>query len=175
MDSTDYIMNQQLHYLGNRDILHRHKVAFLCSRTCPADVILRSYDWAIAEREKGTCVISGFHSKIEKDVLGYLLKGMQPIILALARGFKQRWESDIKTALDRERLLIVTPFEQHVTRITRKTAAVRNQIMLDMADEIRVAYTRQGGQLAELLHQYPNKPGMSISFETTGTKREKER
>ncbi len=156
-------MNQKLHYFGRREILHRHKVAFLCSRTCPADVILKSYDWAIAERAKGTCVISGFHSQIEKDVLGYLLKGTQPIILALARGFKQRWESDIKTELDRERLLIVTPFEQHVKRITRKTAEVRNRLMLDMADEIRVAYARQGGQLAGLLHQYPNKPIMNIS------------
>ncbi|MCP4399754.1 MAG: DNA-binding protein [bacterium] len=148
-------MNQKLHYFGRREILHRHKVAFLCSRTCPADVILKSYDWAIAERAKGTCVISGFHSQIEKDVLGYLLKGTQPIILALARGFKQRWESDIKTELDREWLLIVTPFEQHVKRITRKTAEVRNRLMLDMADEIRVAYTRQGGQLVGLLQQYP--------------------
>ena len=156
-------MNQQLHYLGNREILHRHKVAFLCSRTCPADVILKSYDWAIAEREKGTCVISGFHSQIEKDVLGYLLKGTQPIILALARGFKQRWEPDIKTALDRERLLIVTPFEQHVIRITRKTAEVRNRMMLEMADEIKAAYARQGGQLEILLQQYPNKPVLNIS------------
>ena len=54
MDPTDYIMDQQLHYLGNRDILHQHKVAFICSRTCPADVILKSYDWAIAERDNCT-------------------------------------------------------------------------------------------------------------------------
>ncbi len=138
-------------------------MAFLCSRTCPADVILKSYDWAITERAKGTCVISGFHSQIEKDVLGSLLKGTQPIILALARGFKQRWEPDIKTALDRERLLIVTPFEQHVKRITRKTAEIRNRMMLDMADELRVAYARQGGQLAGLLQQHPNKPVLNIS------------
>jgi hypothetical protein len=43
---------------------------------------------AIAQRESGNCVISGFHSQIEKDVLHYLLKGNQPIIVFLARGLK---------------------------------------------------------------------------------------
>jgi hypothetical protein len=68
------------HTLGSIDILKLHKTAFLCSRKCPADIVLKSYDWAIERREKGECVISGFHSKIEKDVLHYLLKGAQPII-----------------------------------------------------------------------------------------------
>jgi len=35
-------------------------------------------------REAGRCVISGFHSPIEQDVLHYLLKGKQPVIMALA-------------------------------------------------------------------------------------------
>lgn len=147
-----------MQYLGNQEIFKQQKVAFVCSRTCPAEVILPSYDWAIAQREQGVCVISGFHSQIEKDVLGYLLKGAQPLILALARGLKQRWEPQIKAALDRERLLIVTPFEPQVTRITRHTARARNQMMLEMADEICAAYARPGGQLADLLRQYPHKP-----------------
>jgi len=65
-------------------------MAFLCSRQVPAEVVLKCYDWAIEQRNKGKCVILRFHSKIEKDVLHYLLKGTQPIILALARGLKRR-------------------------------------------------------------------------------------
>jgi len=61
--------HDNINYMGNKEILKSHKIAFLCSRKCPADVILKSYDWAIEQREKGVCVISGFHSKIEKDVL----------------------------------------------------------------------------------------------------------
>ncbi|HHT9146151.1 MAG TPA: DNA-binding protein, partial [Candidatus Wunengus sp. YC61] len=82
-------MLQNLNYVGNKQLLENYKIAFLCSRKCPADIILKSYDWAIEQREKGVCVISGFHSKIEIDVLHYLLKGTQPIILALARGLKK--------------------------------------------------------------------------------------
>lgn len=36
---------------GNTDILKLHKTAFLCSRKCPADIVLKSYDCAIKQRE----------------------------------------------------------------------------------------------------------------------------
>jgi predicted Rossmann fold nucleotide-binding protein DprA/Smf involved in DNA uptake len=60
---------------GNTELLKLHKTAFLCSRKVSASALLKCYDWAIKQREKEVCVISGFHSQIEKDVLHYLLKG----------------------------------------------------------------------------------------------------
>lgn len=75
---------------GNCELIRLPKTAFLCSRKVPAGIVLKCYDWAIAQRDAGNCVISGFHSKIEKDVLHYLLKGTQPIIVALARGLKTK-------------------------------------------------------------------------------------
>jgi len=56
-----------MEYLGNREILDNYKIDFLCSRKVPAVIILKTYDWAIEQRDKGLCVVSGFHSKIEKD------------------------------------------------------------------------------------------------------------
>ena len=84
---------------GNNQLLDLHKTAFLCSRDIPATVVLKCYDWAIAQREAGICVISGFHSVLEKDVLAYLLKGTQPVIVALARGMKARMEPEFKKPL----------------------------------------------------------------------------
>ena len=55
--------------IGNIDLLKLPKTAFLCSRKVPATVVLKCYDWAIEQREEGNCIISGFHSVIEKDVL----------------------------------------------------------------------------------------------------------
>jgi hypothetical protein len=46
----------------------KHKTAFLCSRKCPSDVVLKSLDRAIEQKNNGECVISGFHSRIEKDI-----------------------------------------------------------------------------------------------------------
>ena len=137
--------------LGNIDLLKLPKIAFLCSRKVPASAVLKCYDWAIEQREKGNCVISGFHSQIEKDVLHYLLKGKQPIILALARGLKEKLEPEFLTPIEQGRLLIITPFDKTIKRVTQQTAATRNKLMIELADNITVGYASPSGQLEELL------------------------
>ena len=54
-------------YLGNKELLNMQKTAFLASSTIPLDMVLKCYDWAMAKHEG--CVISGFSSKMEQDVL----------------------------------------------------------------------------------------------------------
>jgi len=140
-----------MNYLGNKDILKEHKTAFLCSRQCTAQVVLKSFDWARQQRGAGNCVICGNHSPIEKDVFEILLRGDQPLILVLARGMKARWEPEIENAINKNRLLVISPFPGSVKRITRDTAEERNEIILSLADETVVGYISQGGQLEELL------------------------
>ena len=143
--------------LGNIELLKLRKTAFLCSREIPASVVLKCYDWAIEQREKGNCIISGFHSKIEKDVFHYLLVGTQPVIMALARGMKDRIEPELKSAIDDGRLLIVTPFKDRVKRVTSETAQIRNQFMFDLADEIAIGHASKGGMLEKLLVEVKDK------------------
>ena len=138
-------------YVGELKIIENPKTAFLCSRKIPASVVLKCYDWAIEQREKGNCIISGFQSQIEKDVFHYLLKGKQPIIVVLARGLKQKYDPLIQQAIDGNRLLIITPFDKEVIRVTEKTAQIRNQLMIDLADQIIVGHISNGGLLEELL------------------------
>ncbi|MFO8165323.1 MAG: hypothetical protein R6T98_12445 [Desulfatiglandales bacterium] len=140
-------------HIGNIELLKLQKTAFLCSREIPASIVLKCYDWAIAQREQGNCIIGGFHSKIEKDVLHYLLKGDQPIIVAMARGLKKRIEPELKSELDKGRLLIVTPFEKEIKRITSWTAMLRNQFMIEIAGSIAVGFISKSGNLAKLLKQ----------------------
>lgn len=139
--------------LGNRQILELPKTAFLCSRTCPANIILKSYDWAIAQREAGNCIISGFHSRIERDVFHYLLQGRQPAVLVLARGMRRRWEPEILRALAEERLLIMSPFPASIRRPTAETARRRNRFMAELADQLFIAYAAEGGNIAGLLRE----------------------
>ncbi len=138
-------------YIGNKELLNLYKTAFLCSRRVSASAVLKCYDWAIAQREKGNCVISGFHSQIEKDVLQYLLKGKQPIIVALARGLKEKVEPEFKKSIEESRLLIVTPFEKEIKRVTEQTAAIRNKMMIDIADSVAVGFASEEGGLSKLL------------------------
>ena len=144
-------METEIITLGNKGILDLHKTAFLCSRQIPASIVLKSYDWAIEQRESGNCIISGFHSQIEKDVLHYLLKGKQPILVVLARGLKERIEPELIKHLEEGRLLIVTPFEKNIKRVTKETAFIRNKMMVELADFIVVGYINPGGLLDQLL------------------------
>lgn len=139
--------------IGNIELLKLHITAFLCSRKVPASVVLKCYDWAIAQRDSGKCVISGFHSTIEKDVLHYLLKGNQPIIVALPRGLKQKIEPEFIKPIEQGRLLIITPYNKEVKRITVETSLIRNQLMIDLADQIVIGYSNQVGLIAQSLKQ----------------------
>lgn len=91
---------------GNKEILKEQNTAFFCSRKFPASIVLKTYDWATEMRDQGKCVISGFHSQIEKDVLHFLLKGSQPIIMVHARNLKKRETPEILEAVEQNRLLI---------------------------------------------------------------------
>lgn len=144
-------MDYSLNTFGNVDLLSGYKTAFLCSQKCPANIVLKSYDWAIEQRTKGNCILSGFHSKIERDVFYFLLKGQQPVILVLARGLKKKYDKEIEQALNDNRLLIVSPFDESVKRITKETSIKRNELMTEIADEIFVAYASSKGKLIQLI------------------------
>ncbi|MCX6249394.1 MAG: DNA-binding protein [Bacteroidetes bacterium] len=150
-------------YIGNIKLLDIQKTAFLCSCKVPASIVLKSYDWAIQQREQGNCVISGFQSQIEKDVLHYLIKGTQPIIIALARGLKKNLEPEIKYALDQDRLLIITPFYKDVKRVNVKTAELRNLLMVELADKIVIGFASESGNLQKTL-RHTRKPILNISL-----------
>lgn len=153
--------------IGNRDLLKYEKTAFLCSRKVPASIVLKCYDWAIKQRESGRCVISGFHSQIEKDVLHYLLKGNQPIIIVLARGLKKKIEPIFLDEIKKNRLLIITPFEQNITRVTQETANKRNELMAQLADEIFVAYAQPAGKIEQVVLEWIKKGKKIFTFDVT--------
>ena len=140
-----------MNYKGESRILKLQKTAFLCSQQCPAEVVLKSYDWAKEQREQGNCIICGNHSQIEKDVFEILLKGKQPLILVLARGMKTRWDPAIIKAVNEKRLLVISPFEKETKRVTRKTAEIRNKKIIEISDKIMVGYKSKNGQLKKLL------------------------
>lgn len=138
-------------YLGNIDLLKQHKIAFLCSRQIPADTIIKCYDWATEQRVKGRCIISGFHSRIEKDVFHFLLKGNQPIIMVLARGLKTKIDKILNEPLEIGRLLIVTPFIKDIKRVNEQNSQIRNELMINIAEEVVIGYARKEGNLKKLL------------------------
>ena len=146
-----------MNYLGNKEILNNYKIGFLCSRKVPANIILKTYDWAIEQRDKGVCVVSGFHSKIEKDVFEILVKGTQPMILVLARGMLKRFDKKMLQMIDENRLLIISPFDNYVKRSTIKTAMKRNELIAEISDKIFIPFINDKSSLKYIFERYQNK------------------
>ncbi len=63
-----------------------------------------------------------------------LVKGQQPIIVALARGLKEKLEPEFEKPLEQGRLLIISPFDKTTKRVTVQTAEIRNKMMIELAD-----------------------------------------
>jgi hypothetical protein len=101
-------------------------------------------------KRMGRCVISGFHSKLERDVLEILLHGAQPIIQALAYSIPARPPARIRPLIESGRMLLVSPFPPGIGRPNRDLALKRNQFTVDNAVEIVFAHVHPGGMLEKL-------------------------
>lgn len=117
----------------------------------PVRSCAKSCEWAKQQRAEESCIVCGNHSQIEKDVFEILLKGKQPLILVLPRGLKKRWSKVWLNNIDIGRLLIISPFRRDVSRITRDTAVVKNQTIIEISDNIVIGFKTQSGQLDKIL------------------------
>lgn len=135
-----------------------YKIAFLASRIVSAESILKCYDWATEQKELGRCVVSGFHSKLEKDVLHFLLKTKTPTILVLGRAPYKKLPQEFERAVTDELLQIKSV--SNSPRQTRETARLRNEYIISIADEFVFASLNEKSSLYPLYQQAKilNKP-----------------
>jgi len=144
-----------LKYVGNKDLLRHHKTAFLASGKISSEEVMQCYDWATEMRDRGECVVSGFSSKLEQDVLHFLLKGSQPIIIVLARRMYKQLPEQWQQALDSRRLLIISTSD--ATRQSKATAAERNRYVAGLCESIRFAGVSPESSLYPLFAEYKEK------------------
>ena len=132
-------------YLGNRELLETHKTAFLCSRRVSSPAVMRCYDWATEVCRRDGVVVSGFQSRIERDVLHFLLQGQKPLIVVIARRMYTVLTPELQVAMDAGRLLIVS------------TAPKATRASQTAADEIVFGYIAPDSRLNELYRRYASK------------------
>lgn len=142
-----------MEYLGNKELLKLPKTAFLASSTIPLDMVLRCYDWATAKHEG--CVVSGFSSKLEQDVLHFLIKDKRPVIMVLARQMYKRIPEELQPLLDDGRLLIISTTD--ATRQSRATALMRNRYICELTEEIIFVGVNEESSLSPLKEKYQSK------------------
>lgn len=125
-------------YLGNKDLFRMRKVGFLASRKISTLSILPTLDWAMkVSKQKDIAIVSGFHSKMECDVLKILLQGECGIIVVLARGMYRKLPKQYEEAMSQNRLLIISYEKESVIRVSEATAHKRNDYVREIADEMR--------------------------------------
>ena len=157
-------MEEDLQMLGNAALMERPKIAFLSSRKVAPAAVMRCYDWATGMRGGGStgrlappCVVGGFQSALERDVLKLLLpEGGPPIVMVLARGMWRSVPVEYRAAINAGRMLVVSPFSQGVIRVSKETAEKRNGWILDHCDEAVFASLDPNGSLTRLVATRPN-------------------
>ena len=162
MTNGKHIRNVQM--IGNAGLMGLPKTAFLSSRKVAPAAVMRCYDWATGMRGGGStgrlappCVVGGFQSALERDVLKLLLPdGGPPIVMVLARGMWRSVPVEYRAAINAGRMLVVSPFSQGVIRVSKETAEKRNGWILDHCDEAVFASLDPDGSLARLVATRPN-------------------
>lgn len=126
-------------YLGSKQLLNLHKIGFIASRHASTLDVIPTLDWAV-EISKSTdvAVVSGFQSPLEKDVLKFLLRGVCPIIIVLARGMYRKLPEALQTPMDQQRLLIISNESDNTTRVSEITAHKRNEYVISISDEMKI-------------------------------------
>lgn len=146
---------KELVFFGNEKLLEKPKVAFLASRRVASEEVLRCYDWATEQAKAQQCVVSGFSSKLEKDVLHFLLKRNCPVIVVLARRMYAKLPKEWRDAINEGKMLIVSTSQS--ARQSQQTSATRNHYVAEISDAIYIAGITERSSLQRIIHEYPNK------------------
>jgi predicted Rossmann fold nucleotide-binding protein DprA/Smf involved in DNA uptake len=156
----------QIWAIGNLEILNKKLLGFFCSIKCPGGIILKTYDLARSFRDAGIPLISGFHSPIEKDVFDLLLSGSQPLVVCPARSIENmRIPKTGKEAIEKGRLLVLSPFEKKHKRVTASLSEQRNRMVAMLANEAFFPYAAPGSRSENLCKDIIRAGKQTLTFE----------
>lgn len=145
----------EIQYLGNKDFLELPLTAFLASGIIKPNEVLKCFDWAVNAAKEECCVVSGFSSYLEREVLHFLARGKQPIILVLARQMYKQIPAELQSLLNDNRLLIISV--SNSPRQTKATAFERNKYICEMAEQILFVGVTEKSSLYPLYNKYSQK------------------
>jgi hypothetical protein len=139
---------------GPVQLLDQPKTGFFCSSQCPGSIILKTFDAITLMRDDGQIFIGGFHSVMEWECLGILLRGRQPVFWVPARSIVgMHLKPELLPAFDAGRLLILSPFPPKDKRITATLAEARNRFVGALADRVFVPHAAPNSRTLAICDQ----------------------
>jgi putative transposase len=139
---------QAFRMIGNPALLNCEKIALLCSRKAPPDVLAAAVRRA-EQAGANCCFVSGFHSPPEKMILAALLRSNARLICCPAWGIDTlRIPPDWLPVLENNRMLIL---EMRNREGDLAAAEARNRFVLQQADKRWLPHITPGGMLHRLV------------------------
>lgn len=140
-----------LYVNGSSKLIDAPLVGVLCSRECPGHIILETLDRVPIWVREDRIIVSGFHSPLEQQVFRSLMRREGRAIKVLARTVEgYRPTITELEAIARNRLLLISRFDNIIRRTTRESALSRNRLVAALATELIVPYATPGGALADI-------------------------
>ena len=99
--------------------------------------VLPTLDWAaeVAQCED-VAIVSGFHSKMEREVLDFLLRGKGGIICVLARSMYKKIPDKFSETFNFGRILFIAPFKTTATMTSHLLCQRRNEYVASLSEEL---------------------------------------
>lgn len=143
--------------LGNTSLLDCRKIGYFASGTIASLSVLPTLDWAaeVARRED-VAIVSGFHSKMEREVLDFLLRGKCGIVCVLARSMYKKIPDIYREAYDAGRILFISPCKASTTRSSRNLCQQCNEYVATISDELVFSSLTRDSSLYPLMESNPN-------------------
>jgi len=139
---------------GPLEVLDQPRTGFFCSSQCPGSLVLKTFDAITRMRDEGQILIGGFHSVMEWECLGILLRGRQPVIWVPARSIVgMHLKPELIPAFNAGRLLILSPFPPKEKRITASLAEARNRFVGALADRVFVPHAAPNSRTLAICDQ----------------------
>lgn len=149
-------------YLGNKALLNKKLTAFFASRTVQTARVMACYDWATSLCAETDCVVSGFQSVIERDVLHFLLKKKIPIVVVLARAIYKHIPEELREAYDNGNLLFISV--SNTPRTSQVAAKVRNRYAADISSIIVFGMLTEESSLYEIYIRQSEDPNKEVKL-----------
>ncbi len=139
---------EELDYVGSIELLNDSLLALFSSAKCPARLILKAHDYAKEIKDGQTGIISGFHAPAEKEILEVGLKGSCPIVVVLGRRLEgARIPAAWKAEIEKSRMLVISPFKEYETHVTKEMSLKRNDLAARIAGSVLIVHASEGGRL----------------------------
>ena len=142
---------QDVWTIGNLNLLIGERIGIFCSSMCPGENILRAYELARSLRDHEFVFIGGFHSPMEKEILRLLLRGRCRVVLCPSRAIHRiRLSTELRSAVEKNKLLVASPFADSVRSGSSLTAEKRNQFVASLASNSLIVHASAGGKIEAL-------------------------